>query len=294
MTNRLAPAGVGLALFVGLAQIRLGETWSEGALLAWSAAPALALLALAWTAPKAGGRPAAGTSVLVVAGLFLAAIAVLRLGVVVAGRDFGESTGTLLWMLLLYLGTAVATARRTGSAAATFVAAVVLVGAILVGSNWAFGAKSPDTFRAILVVLFFVLLLAGMTAPGRHGVVLVSAAGLTALVTTPGLGLFLLSPLFFLYDSGGAGGWGWQLVTLVQALCLLVYAIREGEPGPAYACFFVLLSWVYWVGVDLDQLFQEGDGGGEQADATLKGWPLVIGAATVLAALWGLRPARRQ
>jgi hypothetical protein len=278
----LAPAAVSLSLFVGLAQLRMDSVWADGVLLLVAALPAVLVLALGLAA--AGPRHRAATTILLVAGLFLAAIAILRLGQVLAGDDVTEGGGTLTWMLALFTALAAWCHLRSESVACLLVAALAAVGLLLEAVNWIFDTSDPDVFRALLTLSFVVLLAAGLSAQGRRGVVLVGAAGVTVIVSTYALGLF-----FAFVPGGPSTGWGWELVMLIEGAALLAYATVELEPGPAYLAFFVLLLFVMTAAATGDTPL----GGDGEISATLLGWPLALAIATAALAAAGLgRPPR--
>jgi hypothetical protein len=293
-TAAFAPAGVGLALLVVVLEIRMDEPWANGVLLLVAAVPAAALVALGFAAARDGGAQTAAATVLLVAGLALAAVAIARLGEVLAGDDFAHRGGTLTWMLGLFAGLSALCASRTRAVACLLVAALAAVGLFLEAVNWIFDTENVDTFRALLAASFAVLFGAGLAAPGRAGTVLIGAAGVTLLASTYAAGAVFV----FLGAESPGLGWGWELVMLVQGLALLAYAAVRLEPGPAYLAFFGLASFATFAAVSGGG---GGDGGvvfeGEQAESeerSLVGWPLALAIGTVVAALWGARGVRRD
>jgi hypothetical protein len=277
----LAPAGIGLAMFVTMVQFRMTDSWSDGVLLVVAAVPAILLLALGFDAARDHGSRAAST-VLLVSGLVLTAGTIVWLAQLLAGDDSTGGGGTLTWMLALFTAVAAYCVSRTGSAACLLIAALAAVGLMNEAVNWIFDTENPDTFRVILTVCFAVLFLAGLAVSGRHGTILVGAAGVTVIVSA-----YLLSFAFIFSTEAGNLGWGWDLVTLVQGLALLAYAAAELEPGPAYLAFFVLTVFVVSAaatssGVVVGEPL-------EDQSHSLVGWPLALGIGTVAVALWGLR-----
>jgi hypothetical protein len=273
----LAPAAVGLSLFVGLAQLRMDVPWADGVLLLVAAVPAAAVLALGLAASRAEDRGDA--TILLVAGLFLAAVAILRLGQVLAGDEPTDGGGTLTWMLALFTALAAYCHSRSGSAACLLIAALAGVALLLEAVNWIFDTEDPDVFRALLTLSFVALFLAGLSVSGRSGVVLVGAAGVTVIASSYALGL-----LFAFVPGGPTTGWGWELVLLLEGVALLAYATLELEPGPAYLAFFVFLVFLMTAA--------SGDvplGGNGEASHTLVGWPLALGIATVALGALALR-----
>jgi hypothetical protein len=281
----LAPAGVGLALFALTAQIRMDDPWSDGVLLVAAAIPALLLLGLGLVAARGDASSRAAATVLLVAGLVLAGVAIARLGQVLAGGDTTAGGGTLTWMLALFVAVAAYCTRRTRSAACLLIAALASVALLLEAVNWIFDTENVDTFRALLALSFVALFLAGLAVSGRAGTILVGAAGVTVVVSAYVMGLALA------FSSEGAAdlGWGWELVALLEGAALLGYAAVELQPGPAYLAFFVLLIFVTTAASTGGSVVFGGESG--EAAESLVGWPLALGIGTLVAALLGLRRA---
>ena len=282
------PAAIGLALFIGLVQLRMDDPWAAGSLFVAALIPAALVLALGVSAARERtSRPGAPT-VLLVAGLALAAIALARFGQVLAGGDWTDHGGTLTLVLALFVVLNALLYRRTSSVACLLLAALAAVGLLLEAVNWIFDTEDVDVFRALLLVGFVTLFAAGISATGRAGTILVGAAGVTALATS-----FTFGAIFFL-PLGGSVGWGWELVMLLEGLALVAYAAIELEPGPAYIALFVLAMFVLTAaaitsGLELDS----GNGNGGGPSHSLVGWPLAIGIGTALAAAWAVLGARR-
>jgi hypothetical protein len=276
----LAPAAVGLALFVGLAQIRMDDPWAVGVLFLVALVPAVFVLALALAA---GGQnaPRGAATVLLTAGLVLSAVALARLGQVLAGDDWTDGGGTLTLVLVLFTAVGAYCHRRSGSVACLLIASLAAVGLLLEAVNWIFSTEDADVFRALLAFAFLVLFLVGMSVPGRSGTVLVGAAGVTVLASSYAFGLlFAFAP-----GAGSSTGWGWELIMLLEGFALLGYAVVELEPGPGYLAFFVLAVFVFTAAVT-GGLAIDGE---SDASHSLVGWPLAIAIGTVLAAGVGLR-----
>jgi hypothetical protein len=131
------------------------------------------------------------------------------------------------------------------------------------------------------------LFAAGALLPGRTGVMLVAAAGITVIASyyTFGIGL--------VFGVGENLGWGWELITLLQGVALAAYAATQLERGPGYLAFFVLLlfaSTAAIVATDAGSFIFEGDEPVvEEPDVSLIGWPLVLLIGTIVAAAAGLR-----
>jgi hypothetical protein len=281
--SALAPAGLGLTLFVIATQIRMDDPWADGVLLLVAAVPAVLLLALGLTSAQGDQWSRTSAEILLVSALVLTGIAVARLGQVLAGDDYSAGGGTVTWMLGLFTAIAAVCAARASSLACRLIAALAAVALLLEGVNWIFDTTDPDVFRALLVFAFAVLFLAGLAAEGRAGTVLVAAAGVTVIVSYYAFGL-----IFAFGNIGNELGWGWELVTLLQGAALVAFAVQRLEPGPAYLAFFVLVFFVFSAAT--------GQGGSvigvpdeDTQDATLVGWPLALAIGTALLAVMGLR-----
>jgi hypothetical protein len=231
----LAPAGVGLALLIAIVQIRMDPSWADGVLLLVAAVPAALLLYEGLTAVREDQTDRAAATLLLVAGLVVAAIAIARLGDALSDEDFAEPGGTLTWTIALFTAISAYCYRRSRSLACLLIAALAAVALLLAAVHWIFDTDDIDVFRALLALSFVVLFGAGVAGEGRAGTILVGAAGVTVLATAYATGLF------FFVNLGGAGiGWGWELVTLVQGAALAIYAVQQLEPGPGYLAFFAL------------------------------------------------------
>jgi hypothetical protein len=265
-----APAGIGLALVVVTVQIRMNDSWADGVLLLVAAGPAALLLFGGLTATREDQVDSAATTVLLVAGLALAGVAIARFGQVLSSDDFGDSGGTLTWMLALFTLLAAYCHRRSRSVACLLIGALAAVGLLVAAVHWIFQTDDLDVYRALLAFSFVVLFGAGVGGEGRSGTVLVAAAGVTVLATAFATGFF------FVFGLGGDGvGWGWELVTLVQGAALALYAVQQAEPGPGYLAFFVLALFAL---------------SAAEGDSTLVGWPLAL---AILTAIAGTRAAAR-
>ena len=281
------PAAVGLTLFVAMAEIRMDDPWSTGALLALAAVPAILLLTAGLAATRGGNGSPAAVTIHLVAGLVLAGIAISRLGNVVDGDRATSSGGALTFMLLGFAALAWFCTLRSRSVACLLIAALASVGLWVEAVNWIFDTENLDTYRALLAASFALLFAAGTARGERPGTVLVAAAGIVALVSAALNGV----PVFFVFSEGDGAGWGWELVALAQGLALLAYAAAWLEPGPGYLAFFALGLFVMGAGVGTGvELIDSGSD--EPSSPSLAGWPLALAIATVLATLWGLRSAR--
>ncbi len=284
-----APAALGLAVFVALAEIRMDDPWSDPALFGVAAVPALVLLAAGLVAARTDDTSRALVTLYLVAGLVLAGVAIARAGDLLEGENATSSGGTLTFLLLAFAAIAWFCAIRSRSTACLLIAALASVGLLAEAVNWIFDTESLDTFRALLAASFAVLFLAGLVRGERAGTVLVAAAGVVALVTANLNG----ASFFLLFFSDGDGvAWGWELVAVIEGLALLAYAATWLEPGPAYLAFFALAAFVMSAGLAAGVGPYEGGSGDDPSSPTLVGWPLAVGIATVAAALWALRGLR--
>lgn len=261
--SALAPAGVGLTLLLATVQIRMNDSWADGVLLLVAAVTAAWLLFEGLTARRDDQADRAAATVLLVAGLVLAAVAIARLGQVLSSDDFGDSGGTLTWMLALFLILAAHCYRRSRSVACLLIASLTAVALLLASVHWIFQTDDIDVYRALLTLSFVVLFGAGIAGEGRSGTILVGAAGVTVLAAAYATGFIFIFSL-----EGGGIGWGWELVTLVQGAALALYAVQQAEPGPGYLAFFVLVFFAI---------------SAAQGDTTLVGWPLALAILTAVA-----------
>ena len=284
----LAPAAVGLWLFVVVVEMRMDDPWSTGVLFIVAAFAAAVLVALAFAASEGDDASRPDVTILVVGGLSLAALAIGRLGDIVGGDDFVDTGGTLTLLLALFTALAVFYERRTRLSVCVLLAALAGVGLVLEFVNWVFGAEDIDTYRVLLAIVFVALFAAGAMLPGRTGTMLVAAAGITVIASYYTFGITLL------FGAGENLGWGWELITFLEGVALAAYAATQLERGPGYLAFFVLLLFASTAAIVGDG----GEGGfiidGDEAtfdepEASLIGWPLVLLIATVAAAAAGLR-----
>jgi hypothetical protein len=277
----LAAASIFLGLSVIAIQIRMEEPWSDGALFAVAVAGLVVAYALALLAPSPFDRPAVSTSVLIVVALLLAPAALLQLARVI-GVDDPTAPGTLTWIAAVYTLLAGVLATRRESATAALLCAGGITGFVLAGAQWLFDLEGDNTFRYLLAGLVVVFFLAGLTIGGsrpRHGVVLVDAAGLAAIL----LGVLLVGTFFFGVLSGDSDlAWGWELTELLMGVALVSYSVSQREAGPGYLGAIVLAIFVFGAAISLDD------------KPTLVGWPLalLIVGALILAATLRPRPRR--
>jgi hypothetical protein len=278
----LAPAGIGLALFVVVVQLRMDESWANGVLFIVAGLAAAALLVLGLAAAEGDSAARAPVTALLVAGLTVAVLTVVRFGQILGGDDFTASGGTLTLVLAIYTGIAAFCALRSGSSVCVLIAALAATALFLEFVNWVFGADDVDTYRVLLALVFIVLAGAGVTLGGRNGTMLVAAAGLTAIAG------FYTTGLAFLFggDEGGLG-WGWELIALLEGLALAAYAATRLEPGPGYLAFVILVIFAGTTAIVAPAIISFEEDVPEEPSASLVGWPLALAIATVVAAVLG-------
>ena len=270
--SALAPAAIGLTLLVVTVQIRMNDSWADGVLFLVALVTAALVLYVALTSDREDLLDRAAATVLLVAGLALAGLAIGRLGQLLSDDDFGDSGGTLTWMLALFTALTVYCHSRMRAVVTVLIGSLAAVGLLLAAVHWIFQTDDIDVYRTLLTLSFLVLFGAGIAGEGRAGTLLVGAAGVTVLAMAYATGLLFLVSL----DGGEGIGWGWQLVTLVEGAALALYAVQRMEPGPGYLAFFVLLLFAISTA---------------EGDSTLVGWPLALAIGTALAAVWGVRSA---
>ena len=254
---------------------------ADGVLFLAAAVPAVLVLTLGLAAVRGPDKSTAAATILLVAALALAGIAIARFAQLLASDDYTAGGGTLTWMLALFTLLAAGCAARARSSACLLIASLAAVGLLLEAVNWIFDTENIDTFRALLAVSFVVLFLAGLIVSGRPGTILVAAAGVTVVASA-----YVLAPVFAFSDAAELG-WGWELINLAEGLALLAYATAELAPGPGYLAFFVLVLFALAAATPAGGVIfgAEGDG----PSHSLVGWPLALAIGTALAAVWGLR-----
>jgi hypothetical protein len=284
----LAPAGVGLALFVVVVEFRMDDPWADGALFIIAGLAAVTLVVLGLAAAEGDDVQPGAATALLVGGLLLGGIAIARLGNLLGGDDFTAAGGTLTWVLALFTALAAFCWRRSGVSVCLLIAALAAVAFVLEFVNWVFGADDVDTFRVLLAIAFVVLFGAGATLPGRTGVVLVVAAGVTVIAS------YYTVVFAVLFGDTSGLGWGWELITLLEGIALAVYGATQLERGPGYLAFFVLLVFalsasIVGDGVSGSVTINGQELTSDEPSATLVGWPIALAIATIAAAALGMR-----
>lgn len=274
--DQVAAGVVVLATLVLLLMVRFGDEWGAGVHLAYSAAAAAAVGAMAGLSEREGGSPRAYQSILYVATVALTLVALVALADVLGSQGIG-SPGTATWVFLVLTAVAGAFAALRNSAVCTLLGAVAAAVAVLALVEWLL-ETGAGTARWVLLVLFAVFALGAMgrrDRDRRHAVQLVNAAGLAALAIASSFGLAALFGLFARGFVGFEVGWGWELFLVVCGCGLIAYAAVDREPGPGYLGAAVLLSFAL--------LAAGGD--------SILGWPLVLAAAAGAMLVIGLRPS---
>jgi hypothetical protein len=289
----LAAAAVLFALGVLAVLFRMGDVWSDGAILALIGGTAVIIFGLGLLGPLAVDRPTSETSVLLVTGLLLALPALLQLAVVLGVDDPLAGAGTLTWVFAAWTACGLVATVGRGSAIGGLFAALGATGVVLAASDWLFDLSGFNTFRYLLAALTVVFFLTGLSMGGsrrRHGVVLVGAAGLTALTLGTLLTLELFVALFgsvatSLFSGGESSSatisWGWELFQLLVGLALIGFSARDREPGPGYLGVVVLSFFLIGAVVKIE------------ANPSITGWPLALLIAGAVILVVTLRPRRR-
>jgi hypothetical protein len=285
--DTVAAGAVVLTTAVYLLEARFAHVWSSGVRLAVDLFVGLFVGLLAVQSPLEGERPRAYQSVLYVATFALAIVTLRNLADVLGARHSFNAAGTIVWVGLVLLALAAWLSVRRNSAIMTLLAAVSLAFVVEAFVDWVFSPSGATAFRWILVALVLGFALASLAQRGarpRHGVQLVNAAGLAAVV----LGLTFALDLVFSGIGAVLGGGperhglgtGWELFLLACGFGLIAYSGVDRESGPAYLGVVVLALFTGLAAAP-------GSGG-----ASLIGWPIVLLALAGAMLAIGLRPSR--
>jgi hypothetical protein len=288
----IAAGAVVLSAALLMVDVRMGETWEDGVLFVFLALGAALVYGMGMLAPPEGDRPRAYVSILLLAGLALAAVALGRLALTL-GADAATSAGALTWVAASTTALAVLAGVRRNSAVCTLVAAVTGSVAVLALVAWVFAPESVATFRWILLLLVagFVAGLAYLREHHhRHAVMLVDAAGLALLALGASFAPVFARPVFVTVDGtptdtgvfqplAFSAGFGWEVVLLLGAFGLIAFAAADDEAGPGYLGAALL-------GLAIVILATPDDA------ATLVGWPLLLLIVGIAGVVFGLRPRR--
>jgi hypothetical protein len=281
---------VPLSVFAFVVALRMTQ-WGVGARFVVVGLVAALLLTMGWLAPLEGDAPRPYHSILLIAGLLPAVVALQELAEVL-GSSRPPGNGAEVWIFLLEAGLATAAARRANSGACTLIAALAAAVAVEAFVSWVFQPTGIGTFRAMLVVLALAFAAGAIRLRDRrrrHGVQLINAAGLVTVVLALTLLAFALvrealqASGQFLTLFGGAGthetaAFGWKLYLLAIGVGLVAYAGVDREPGPAYIGIAVLGAFAVLVGLPIS-----GRG-------SLVGWPLFLLIIGAIGLAIGLRP----
>ena len=285
----IAAGAVVLATGLALEELRLGDRLASGVHLLVLAGCTALVAALGLRASPEGTRPPAYQSVLLVTGLLLLAAALLRLADVLGAGPSGAllplpPAGTLVWTSLLLALAAGWTGATRRSAVCLLIAAIAAGICVLAALRWIFGADSQGPYRAVLLGLALVLVLASLVLRGgapRQAQQLVNAGGL-AVLAIPVLALLAAArQLLSLFGGSPAHvlpGF-WELVVLVCGCGLIAYGAVDRVPGAAYLGFANLVAFILVAAIGEDQ--------------TLLWWPLLLillGGGAMAAGLRPLRP----
>lgn len=254
-------------------QIRFDGEWSDAALFALVAAVAAFAFALGMAVRGTGAAPKASQSVLLIAGLVLAAVALARFAELVE-VDSVVSASTLTWVLAAFGALALWPGVRKRSAFCAFLGAVALGAALIAGWQWLFEPEGYTVFRWLFLVLALAYVLVSLGLRGtafRHSELLVVAAGLAVLGIVGDQLVLLVLPFGDADPLSGV----WEAVVVVAGCGLLAYAAADKSYGPAYVGGVVLTVFAALAGAE---------------DATLLWWPLLLGALGIAALAAGLRP----
>jgi hypothetical protein len=271
----VAAGAVALAALVALLQLRFDEVWADGVHVAYAAMAVAFVGALGLRAPREGPEPRPYQSALLVTTLALAAVTLGRLAALVGAGGF-DSGGTIAWLAgaLAALGLGLGYARS--SAVCILLGAVSMVTALVGVVQWLFSPDGVGPFRWLLLVLAGAFAFATVAERDRRpsrAVAMADVAGLTALALALSFG-------FSLGEDGAdaeTAGAGWELFLYACGFGLCAYSAVDRAPGPGWigGAVLVITTLVASVG-----------------DATLLGWPVVLGAGAAALLVVGLRPSR--
>ena len=262
-----------LVVAVVITQIRFDGEWADAALFVLVAAVAALLFALGMAVRGTGAAPKASQSVLLIAGLALAVLALLRFAELLEVDDV-FSAGTLTWVLAAFGALALWPGVRKRSAFCAFAGAVALGAALIAAWQWLFEPDSYTPFRWLFLLLALTYVLVSLALRGtafRHSELLVVAAGLAVIGILGEQALLLVLP----FGEADPLPAFWEAVVVVAGCGLLAYAAADKSYGPAYVGGVVLALFAALAGLDRD---------------TLLWWPVLLGGLGLAALAAGLRP----
>jgi hypothetical protein len=279
----IAAGVVVLVTLVVTVALRFSERWEPVTHLAYIALAWAFVTLMADLAELEGEHPRAYQSILYVASVVLFAAGLVALVATIERHHHLDADGTAAVVSALVAAYAAGFAIARNSAVCTLIASLLGGVAVLaaVGALWQ--PVSVATLRWILLALaavFGVLAIGQRDRRPRHGVALIDAAGLAVLAIALSFGTWFT---FTVSDQDSSGftphaGWGWELLILAAGFGLIAYSSVDRQPGPAYIGVLNLIGFVV-VAARPDDF-----------DASLAGWPLVLGIAAALLLAIGLRP----
>ena len=276
----IAAGAVPLTVAVVMLNFRMEERWGDGIHLVITGLACALILGMGLLAEREGEFPRAYQTVLLLAGLTLLVGTLVRLAQVLGADAPFESSSTMTWMAAAFASVAAVPAwERINSPICGLVEVVAGGLTVLAFVDWVFDPEGEATFRWILLLLIVVYTVAHLRwreERPRHAVHMVNAAGLAGL----GIAFTYAGALLGDFGVGDDPGTWWELVMLAVGSGLLAYAAVDGEPGPGYLGFALLLAFVVLGAVP-------GEDG-----ASIVGWPLLLLLAGGAAVAAGLRPIR--
>lgn len=272
-----------LVIAAGLFELRVIDTLDPVVRCTLLAVLWAFVLTLAVRSPVEQGGPRAYQSVLYVAALIFALLALAALATALGGDGWLNGAGTRSWVLALMTLHAGLLGRIRNSPVCTLLAAVGFAGVLAVGL---LGLTGGDDLRGVRWLLLAVAIGYAVnatrlhTAAPRHAVAFAEASGITLvglavtwtgmLLPLPGGGAFPVAGV----DTGTAApAAGWTIVLLAAGLGLVGYGGVGRERGPIWIGALLLLHFC----------MLELDGG-------LLWWPLALFALAAALLVAGLRP----
>lgn len=269
-----------LAVAVAMVNIRMDVTWGNGVFLVLDLLAFALVFTMGMLAELEDGRPRPYQSALLVAGLFLLALTLYRLGQVFGVERPLSASGTVFWTTLILSGVASWPAWGRNSSVCALIEVVAGGISLLAFVDLVFKPEGPTTMRWILLLLLAAFVLASLwrrDRERRHAVQMVNAAGLAVLALEA---TFFGSLLAVFGPPPAALGFGWAVVILAAGFGLVAYSAIDREPGPGYLGVLVLVVAVLLVG----RPNPNGD---------LVFWPLFLLLVGLAGVGLGLRPRRR-
>lgn len=234
-------------------------------------------------------------TVLVVLAVILVPFVLLQF-IELVGGNTSDSLNTA-WVFLVTAALALYAAFGTGVRYASLLAAIALVVSWVALCDKLFD-PSATAIRWILLVAAAGLVVAAVQLERvevPQAPEFVTAAGLAALIAGL-LGLFasavgFVGNSFFRVIGSRPTQFGgphqhleWDVSLLLLAVLLIWYGSRRGVRGPTYVGALALTGFVVSVGIELARIF-----GGDQAEGSLFGWPLLlllVGVGALVAGFW--------